>query len=315
MERPVKPRFIMMCGIPGSGKSKFAGTYAVDNNATVFSSDILRQELFGDENVNDKNAEVFAELHKRVKNSLSLGESVVMDATNIHHKRRKAFLDELGGVDCHKLCAIMATPYKECLRRNKERGRVVPTHVIRKMYEGFYIPQKYEGWDEIRFAWSKDGYKEYGGDSLRGLFDKLDNFDQENPNHKLTLGGHMRKCVELAQAHDFASEYDKDVVSCAAILHDIGKYYTKSFTNRKGEASEIAHYYNHHYVGAYEAMFYLRELGIEDSGILEICNYIQWHMQPYFMETEKSVGKFINLVGEDFYKNLLILHESDKAAH
>ena len=37
-------------------------------------------------------------------------------------------------------------------------------------------------------------------------------------------------------------------------------------------------------------------------------------MQPFFLKQEKSVRKFVNLVGQDFYDKLLILHEADKLA-
>lgn len=80
--------FIMMIGLPASGKSYKAETLSKLYNAHIHSSDKLRLELFGDENIQDKNNELFAELHRRIKKDLSVGKSVIYDATNISYKRR-----------------------------------------------------------------------------------------------------------------------------------------------------------------------------------------------------------------------------------
>lgn len=75
-----------------------------------------------------------------------------------------------------------------------------------------------------------------------------------------------------------------------------------------------ATYYQHHLVSAYDSLFIFNKQGFEQETILLIANYIQWHMQPFFLDTEKSKNKFINLVGQEFYDKLLILHEADKLA-
>ena len=44
------PKFIMMCGLVASGKSTKAKELAKEYNATIYSSDALREEMFGDVN-------------------------------------------------------------------------------------------------------------------------------------------------------------------------------------------------------------------------------------------------------------------------
>lgn len=297
-------KFLMMCGLPASGKSTIAQELAIKYSANIHSSDALRRELFGDENDNSKNNELFQELHKRIKQDLSDGKNVIYDATNIHYKRRKAFLGEISKCGCEKICYLVATPYEICQLQNKGREREVPEHVIKRMYTTFYIPQKYEGWDDIQIHWNM-GEPNW---SISELLKYSDGFNQDNPHHDLTLGGHLRKCLINISSSDY-------VLGMAAILHDIGKPFTKTFRNKKGELSDIAHYYDHHLVGAYNAMFYLKSSGFDDEAILEICNYIQWHMQPYFIETEKARAKFVRLVGQEFYDKLMLLHQADQAAH
>ena len=47
-----QPKFIMLCGLPASGKSFKAQELAKLHEATIFSSDALREEMFND--VNDQ---------------------------------------------------------------------------------------------------------------------------------------------------------------------------------------------------------------------------------------------------------------------
>ena len=84
-------KFIMMVGLPGSGKSLRAKNLAVKENAIIHSSDNLRQELFGDKNTQDNNEELFKELHRRIKHDLKGEQNVIYDATNISYKSVRRF--------------------------------------------------------------------------------------------------------------------------------------------------------------------------------------------------------------------------------
>lgn len=95
----------------------------------------------------------------------------------------------------------------------------------------------------------------------------------------------------------------------AALLHDIGKKYTKRFADSKGNATEEAHYNSHQNVSVYLSLFYLMHLPLEK--VLEITNYIQWHMQPFNLHSGRAKSKSINLFDKEFYVNLLKLHEAD----
>ena len=60
--------FYMMVGVAGSGKSFIAR----DLGCPIVSSDAIRAELFGSEEDQSHNGEVFNELHKRIKNYLAI---------------------------------------------------------------------------------------------------------------------------------------------------------------------------------------------------------------------------------------------------
>ncbi|MFW5891636.1 MAG: AAA family ATPase, partial [bacterium] len=142
-------KIIMLVGLPGSGKSVYAEKLEKEENYIIHASDRLREEMFGDSTNNENNHQLFQKLHKRIKNDLSENKNVIFDATNISYKRRRAFVQEIKKYNCKKECYLIATPYELCLKRNKKRNRQVPEHVITRMYKTIYIPQYYEGWNEI----------------------------------------------------------------------------------------------------------------------------------------------------------------------
>lgn len=315
----MKPTFIMMVGLPGSGKSTKAHELSCLYNCPVFSSDSIREELTGSEECLDRDNEVFQILHTRVKEYLinHQGENkfVVYDACNIGYKKRMAFLQELKKIDCRKVCYFVWTPYTMCLENNKNRNRVVPEYAIKRMYKNIYIPQYYEGWDYIiiddKRAKIKNRtitdlfYDEYYG---------LCNIDQENPHHTLSIGDHCIACY----MNTLSTTMDQPDfnLSIAALLHDIGKAFTKDFFDSKGEPCDHAHYYQHHLVSAYDAVEFLEGMSNHDK--LEILALIQWHMFPYFWEKDNNTKmqlKYRRLWGEKLHNKIMALHKADKEAH
>ncbi|HHV30306.1 MAG TPA: AAA family ATPase [Clostridium sp.] len=291
-------KLIMMVGLPGSGKSTLAKELSLRENAVLHSSDDLREELFGDAGNQDSNELIFQELHRRIYRDLSDGKSVVYDATNSSYKKRKVFLEALR-IECYKECYMVVTPYEKCLRQNSTRSRRVPDTVIENIYKGIFIPQYFEGWDNIEVARNYDDTFD-----IAELFDDLDAISQDNPYHTLTIGEHCKKCME------YIKEYcDNDVLEIAALMHDVGKKFTKKFEDSKGNPTEVAHFYGHQNVSAYMSLFYLKQL--PKGKMLEIAKYIQWHMHPMNISTSKARRRTINLLGEEFYNNLLMLHEAD----
>ena len=293
----------MMIGLVASGKSTKAKELAKEYDATIFSSDELRVEMFHDVNDKEHNQELFVELHKRVKECLRNGKSAIYDATNLNYKKRMAFLAELKRIPCEKICVLMATPYEECLRRNSERERKVPEHAIRRMYHNINIPYWYEGWDDIRVEYGIfEGY--YG--KLANWYNNYKDYNQYNSHHKLTLGNHCHMAaLELIGSNSVT-------LVRAAWIHDCGKPETATFTNSKGEATTECHYYNHQYTSGYKALLF------DYSNPLDVAIIVMWHMQPYFWEkdnNEKLHNKYKNLWGERLYNDIMRLHNADKDAH
>lgn len=296
----MKPKLIMLIGLSGSGKSTFAKKYKEDYkdmNFIIHSSDELRKELYNDINNQDNNNELFKILHSRIKQDLSNGNSVIYDATNLSYKKRKSFLDTIK-TDCEKIAIVIYKDYEECIKDDKFRERTVGKNVIFKQLKSFYMPNYYEGFDEIEIE-----YMSIFNDDSSDMFDRLIKIPQDNPHHKLTIGNHCLKCGKLLNG----TVEDFTLIE-AGYLHDIGKESTKSFTNYKGETTNVAHYYNHQNVSSYLAIDMTFCLDYDD--IIDVCNLIQFHMLP-FSFTEKSKKKYTKLFGEDFMIRLMLLHEAD----
>jgi predicted kinase len=293
-------KFIMLIGLPGSGKSTAADEW-ISNCYVWHSSDCIREELFGDTNSQIDNQLVFKTLHERVREDLLAGKDVVYDATNLSMKRRRGFIRQwLNGIECKKTAVVMATPYNECVQRDHDRERTVGAGVLDRMYKSFNFPLLQEGFDDIEIRYSSDSYEEFDY-VTHGEF--LDTVKQHNENHKLTIGDH---CLKVAQ--NLREVKASKELRLAGLLHDFGKLKTMSFVNSKGQYSNKAHYYSHENVSAYDAMFYIQK---EDVDVQKVCQFINYHMRPHALKTEKSINKFKNFVGDEFWGDIMILHNAD----
>ena len=119
-------------------------------------------------------------------------------------------------------------------------------------------------------------------------------------------------------------EIDKwSIAENVARYHDIGKRATKKFFNAKGQPTDIAHYYNHQNVSAYEVISRMRfcELLAKEAPDKEwdfdidrywfmIAVLINLHMEPFFRK-DAAWEKFSKLIGDNFSEILLCFHEAD----
>lgn len=308
----METKFYMVVGIPGSGKSHLAEELGVK----VYASDKLRKELWGDESVQGDNNEIFTELYRRIKESLKKGESCVLDATNIKASKRTHFLKEIKNIECEKICIMAAVDFNVCLKRNEERPRHVPYEVIKRMYLNLDIPQYREGWDKIIIKRTLDDNNEY---DIFKFIDYLETVNHDNPHHLLTIGAHIQgvtKYIIDNYTLTFAGDIHRlEKLITAAMYHDVGKLFTKSFCNGKGEETDIAHYYGHEHVSAYMYLLYEKEEKIENDleNVLYVADLIGLHMRMHTIgeNREKGLNKVKKLVGDREFEDLCILNEAD----
>lgn len=287
-------KLILLVGIPGSGKTTYAKNYIEQNPNTIhLSSDAIRKELYGDENIQGNPGEVFALMQKRAVESLNNGSDVLYDATNITRKDRSGIIGvcpKFAKIECH----IIWAPIEECIKRDASRERTVGKEVIDRMLKRFQAPYYDEGIDEIEIIkpeeWDEHKYTDF-------IFLTM-NVPHDNPHHTFSIQDH---CIEAYKHLIDCGVTDDDLLG-AALYHDVGKPYVKAFIDSKGNPCDVAHYYQHQCVGSY--LFY---------GSARANPHIAWlistHMDP-FLNT-----KYYNNLPPFLKKNIDLLHEADLAAH
>lgn len=299
----------------GSGKSTWVTKrYDYDrifkHNTTILSSDEIRKQLYGDENDQTHNEEVFQYIKDTSVEQLEKGQRVIIDATNLSRKARQSITDyvdqklsfyEYGFIKF----VVVATPYYQCLENNRKRSRQVPENVIKRMYKQFEFPTLSEAVHEIEVVYPFEIDKDFYG--MKHPYENLMDFPHDTPYHTLTVGEHMKKTYEIMQL----LTSDK-VLLKAAELHDIGKPFCKEIIEEEGRAR----YYNHANVGSYEAMFYAKYAKFDKEETYQLINLIQFHMRAHdCVDNEKATQKLKLIIGEELYYKLQALRIADKEAH
>lgn len=311
------PGLIMLVGIPACGKSTLSREYA-EKGYNILSSDEIRLQIaeeygwspYDKEIVGELNGMVFERVRKQAYQVLKEGKSVVLDATNLGRKKRKTIVSYLNRTHCKKICVLFITPKDICIECNRLREGIakVPNEAMKKMLCNFECPNYWEGWDEIIPIIDNTPYT--------FPFEETINFQQDNPHHKNTLFDHMNIACKFAIENNYP-----DYIVKALKYHDIGKLYTKAFENRKGEKTEIAHYYGHE---NYSAYLYLTEMCCgknltteEFNRILYETNLINCHMRPLsiWKDSESAKKHDKELFGEKFMEELMLFHKADRFAH
>ena len=245
-------KLIILCGLPGSGKSFYAEQFKAVDDAigagaiVIHSSDTIREELFGNAGSQEDNGRVFELMRKRTQEDLKAGKTVIYDATNITRKARKSAIACAHPTNDTVECDIVWAEPEECIRRDSLRDRKVGPAVIDKMLRRWQRPWLDEGFDKIEVHLNQHDF-----DQVKYIADKVYSMNRphDNPHHTLGILEHcMQARTNLEQAIDSdRSKISRDYqsLSTAAYWHDIGKPYTKFF--KPGDC--VAHYYLHLCVG------------------------------------------------------------------
>jgi predicted kinase len=324
-------KFIMLMGLPASGKSTVSEDLSQQFNAEILSSDQLRKELYDNEGNQDNNQKVFEELNKRANRLLAEGKNVIYDSTNLNRKKRKHLINHVIKAD-EKIIFYLNTHFNTCLERDKNRSRVVGREVIERMYKNLHIPVLNEGWDEVNFIYENkmvlNVLHRYSleevlvkGLSHDELFEKLGliipefndilNLAQDSSYHSFSVSRHTYHVYK-----HILENYEGDIKTemlWAGVFHDLGKAFCKSFFNYKGEEGKYANFLGHEYVSSQLAAFYLNQLTYSQEFINRVVNLVQFHMMP-MKASDKKMKEIQVYIGEDLFDNLMFLHEADTLA-
>ena len=299
--------FIMMVGLPYSGKD-----YYIEHNKhpddIVVSSDEIREELYGDASVQTAPQKVFLKMRKRTLEGLATGKTVWYNATNLSMKHRVALLRDIRakyGNSIETQCIIMATSLETIDRRRALRERKVDARVIKRMLMQFETPMFYEGWDYIEIE--QEDNLEIGLEDIQIQFMGM---EHDNIHHSQSIYDHMHKAFELASADNCGI-----LINRTLYFHDIGKYFTKTFTNCRGEETKDAHYYGHANYGAYLVLAYDNDVYFRrqhGQKLLLEAWLINFHMRHYEVGFENWVKKYN--IPKDLIDLLSLVNHYDKEA-
>lgn len=143
---------MVMCGVPGSGKSTWIKNRSADTNYIHCSRDKIRFSLLKDkDNYFTNETLVFnlwvKEINKAIQDKI---KNIYIDATHLNEKSRNKILNKLNlneEVDIIPVNFII--PLNVCLERNTKRsGReYVPEDVIKNMFKSFKPASHNEKYD------------------------------------------------------------------------------------------------------------------------------------------------------------------------
>lgn len=145
---------IMMCGLPGSGKSTFARKKVQEFGCEYVSRDEIRFSLLkeGEEYFAHEN-EVYNIFTNKIRQHLIENKVVVVDAMHLTKASRKKLLKRFNGLNFIKICIYMDVPVEVSSDRNERRnGKTkVPKDRFNQMIRNLQVPST-EEFDFIFFV-------------------------------------------------------------------------------------------------------------------------------------------------------------------
>ncbi len=127
--RVEKKTLVLIVGLPGSGKSTFAAeNFPMD---AVAGTDRIRQELSNNPSNQLVSDKAFFMVERLVKERLSRGKIIVVDAMNLTENARKRFMDIAKKENATIQAIVMDTSAEESVARDQARARKVGASEIK----------------------------------------------------------------------------------------------------------------------------------------------------------------------------------------
>lgn len=159
MKKDIKT-LILMVGPPASGKSTFAEEISDEYLIPLVSSDSVREELYGDESIQDNPEKVFEQVYKEVNRWIKCGVCI-LDATNYTRWSRWAAVAK---TNCNQVVyIIMDNDIEQVKAWNAARERKVPEKVIDRMFKNLRKepPLHNECWNLHIFKHTDEGLRDF----------------------------------------------------------------------------------------------------------------------------------------------------------
>jgi predicted kinase len=142
---------ILLCGIPGSGKSTFVMDYK-KKGFTILCPDVYRLVITGQEYYSPAEDIVWAHVKTTARTLLVSDQNVIIDATMLTKRSREEWIRIGDEFEAQKEVITFVTKEEICRERNMNRSRIVPDGVLAGQIHKFCVPSIVEGFDKISFV-------------------------------------------------------------------------------------------------------------------------------------------------------------------
>ena len=139
----------ILIGAPGSGKSTWGLELVKDNpNVVRLCPDEFRAKFGWGEGDQSVSAQAFSATRQGMRDALTSGKDVVIDACSMYRKARKDFIGIAKEFNAKTIAVVFEADKPTLVARNQLRGntggRVVPEDVIDRMLARYERPNELE---------------------------------------------------------------------------------------------------------------------------------------------------------------------------
>jgi len=121
-EPVAEPTFIVVSGLPGTGKTYFCNKLAERLPFVILESDVLRKALFSSPSYNLKeSSHLFRAIHLLIERLLKKGISLILDATNLSEQHREYLYCIADRLDVKLILVRVEAPPQVVYERLKTR--------------------------------------------------------------------------------------------------------------------------------------------------------------------------------------------------
>tara|TARA_B100000315_G_scaffold220008_1_gene222314 strand:+ start:998 stop:1585 length:588 start_codon:yes stop_codon:yes gene_type:complete len=171
-EPVVKPAFIVVSGLPGTGKSYFCSQLAQRLPLVILESDALRKVLFPSPNYSPpESAHLFQTIHRLIERLLKRGISLILDATNLSEREREHLYRIADRLDAKLILVRVEAPPEVVQERLKARQEEV--NLVNKSDADWAVYQK------MKSSVQKIRHNHYAVDTSRDITPVLDKIVRE----------------------------------------------------------------------------------------------------------------------------------------
>ncbi len=150
---------LLVCGLPGSGKSHFSRTYFNKKGRKRINRKELRRLIyemtsFGDpwseEDFNDYDELLVKHVERKmVEHFLQERLPLLIDNTSVSVESRQYYLNIAHQTRKTIGAIFLNVPIKKCLARNRTREDQISEGIVVNLYAGLELPTKTEGFNEV----------------------------------------------------------------------------------------------------------------------------------------------------------------------